>query len=177
MMLRTKLRNKFLKQKTTETRSAYNKQRNIYVSILRKAKRSYFENLDIKNLGDNRKFWGTVEPLFSNKVRSNDYITLNENDLLIRNEYKIANIFNIFFVNIVPNLRIEIDQQYLSNVSNISDPVGKAIKKYRKHPSISIVNKMLSGVENEARFSFTCVTIDDISKEIKRLDIKKATQV
>ena len=176
MMLRTKLRNKFLKQKTTETRSAYNKQRNICVSILRKAKRSYFENLDIKNLSDNRKFWGTVKPLFSNKVRSNDYITLNKNDLLIRNEYKIANIFNTFFVNIVPNLGIEIDQQYLSNVSNISDPVEKAIKKYQKHPSISIINKMVSSVENEASFSFTCVTVDDISKEIKRLDIKKATQ-
>ena len=81
MMLRTKLSNKFLK--TTETRSGYNKQRNICVSILRKAKRSYFENL---------KFWATVKPLFSNKVRSNDYITLNENDLLIRNEYKIGNI-------------------------------------------------------------------------------------
>ena len=38
MMLRTKLRNKFLKKKTTtETRPAYNKQRNIWVSLLRKA--------------------------------------------------------------------------------------------------------------------------------------------
>ena len=69
IMLRTKLHNKFLKQKTTETRSAYNKQRNICVSIPRKAKRSYFENLDIKNVSDNRKSWGTVKPLFSNKVR------------------------------------------------------------------------------------------------------------
>ena len=33
MMQKTKLRNKFLKQKTTETRLAYNKQRNICVSI------------------------------------------------------------------------------------------------------------------------------------------------
>ena len=92
-------------------------------------------------------------------------VTLNENDLLIRNEYKIA-----------PNLGIKIDQQYLSNVSNIFDPVEKAIKKYQKHPSISIINKMVSSVENEASFSFTCVTADDISKEIKRLFIKKATQ-
>ena len=35
---------------------------------------------------------------------------------------------------------------------------------------------MVSSVENEDSFSFTCVTADDISKEIKRLDIKKATQ-
>ena len=35
---------------------------------------------------------------------------------------------------------------------------------------------MVSSVENEASFSFTCVTVDGISKEIKRLNIKKATQ-
>ena len=35
---------------------------------------------------------------------------------------------------------------------------------------------MVSSVENEANFSFTCVTLEIISKEIKGLDIKKATQ-
>ena len=72
MMQRTKRRNQFLKQK---------------LSILCKAKKIIF--------------WGNVKPFFSNKVRSNDYITLKENDILIRNEYKIANIFNTCFVNIV----------------------------------------------------------------------------
>ena len=66
------------------------------LSILCKAKRSYLENLDIKNLNDNRKFYSTVKPLFIHKVRSIDYIALNENDLIIRNQYKIANIFNTF---------------------------------------------------------------------------------
>ena len=28
----------------------------------------------------------------------------------------------------------------------------------------------------ESAFSFTCIITDDISKEIKRVDIKKATQ-
>ena len=35
---------------------------------------------------------------------------------------------------------------------------------------------MVSNVENKASFSFICVTVDDVSKETKRLDIKKATQ-
>ena len=75
-----------------------------------------------------------------------------------------------------PPLGIEIDQQYLSNVSNISDPVEKAIKKYKHNPSISIINKMVSSVKYEASFPFTCVTLNDISTEIKLLDIKKANQ-
>ena len=93
----------------------------------------------------------------------------NENDLLIKTEHRKVNICNSLFVNIVPNLGIEIDQQYLSNVSN--DPVEKAIKKYQ-----IIINKMVSSVENEDSFSFTFVTVDDISKKKKKLYIKKATQ-
>ena len=56
MMQKIKLRNKFLKQKTKETRLVYNKQIDICVSISDKAKRSFFEILDIKNLSYNRKF-------------------------------------------------------------------------------------------------------------------------
>ena len=35
---------------------------------------------------------------------------------------------------------------------------------------------MVSSVENEASFSFTCVTADDILKQIKRLNIKKTAR-
>ena len=38
IMLRTKLRNKFLKKKTLESRAKYNKQRNICVSLIKKQK-------------------------------------------------------------------------------------------------------------------------------------------
>ena len=65
------------------------------------------------------------------------------------------------------------DQRYLSNISNIPGLVEKDIKKYQKRSSISIINKMVSGVENEASFSLTRFTVDDISK---RFDIKKVTQ-
>ena len=111
-MQRSKLRNTYLKDKTRAARIAYKKQRNVCVSILRKSKKCYYENLDTKNITDNKKFWGTVKPLFSNKVRSNTYITLNEDEKLIKNEYQIANIFNTFFIEIVPNLGTKVDERY-----------------------------------------------------------------
>ena len=37
------------------------------------------------------------------------------------------------FSHIVLNFGIEIDQQYLSSISNISDPVEKDIKKYQNN--------------------------------------------
>ena len=80
IMQRSRLRNAYLKDRTRAARIAYKKQRNVCVSILRKSKKCYYENLDTKNITDNKKFWGTVKPLFSNKVRSNTYITLNEDE-------------------------------------------------------------------------------------------------
>ena len=56
-MHRSRIRNKFLRERTNKSKIAYNKQRNICVSLLRKAKRDYFANLDTKIMKDNRKFW------------------------------------------------------------------------------------------------------------------------
>ena len=53
IMLRSKLRNKFLKDKTDEARTKYRTQRNICVHLLRRAKRNYYNHLDLSNVTDN----------------------------------------------------------------------------------------------------------------------------
>ena len=85
--------------------------------------------------------------LFSNKVRSDTYITLNKDGKLMKNEYQIANIFNTFFIEIVSNVGTKVDERYLCDASNISDPIEKAIQKYKNHPSISIIKKMVSTLD------------------------------
>ena len=84
---------------------------------LHKIQKSYYENLNTINITDNKKFWGTVKFLFSNKIRSNTYITLNEEEKLIKNEYQMANIFITFFIEIVANLGTKVDERYLCNVN------------------------------------------------------------
>ena len=116
-----------------------------------------------------------MKPLFSNRVRSNTYITLNENEKLIKNEYEVPNIFNSFFIESVPNLGTKVDERNLCNASNISDPIEKAIQKCKNHPSVSIIKKMVSTVVKN-KFSFEPIAADDISQQIKRLLINKATQ-
>ena len=64
----------------------YNKQGNLCVSITRKAKRSYYENLDLKDITDSNKFWVTIKPLFSKKIKSKENITLEENGKIISND-------------------------------------------------------------------------------------------
>ena len=75
------------------------------VSISRKAKRSYYE-----------KFWATVMPLFSNKIKSTEYISLMKNGKIISNDREKARIFEEFLVNIVPNFGVNTNHDFLINV-------------------------------------------------------------
>ena len=68
----------------------------------KKANRSFYENLDLKDITDSKKFWATVRPLFSN--------TLEENGKIISNDKDLARIFDEFFVNIVHHLGINTNQ-------------------------------------------------------------------
>ena len=56
IMTRSGLRNKCLKDKTEENRLLYSQQGDKCVSPLKKIKNSYCENLDVKDISDNKKF-------------------------------------------------------------------------------------------------------------------------
>ena len=56
VITRSKLRNRFLKNKTQFNETAYKKERNYCVSLFRKEKKSFIENLDTKNITDNKIF-------------------------------------------------------------------------------------------------------------------------
>ena len=94
------LRNTFLQNRTAENKLAYNRQRNYCVSLTRKVKRDYYNNLDNRNVTDNK----TVEPFFSGKDPIRQKITLIENDEIIGNNKEIPEIFNNFFSSIVAKL-------------------------------------------------------------------------
>ena len=81
IMLRSRLRNKFLKTKTEESKQLYNKQRNLCVTLLRKTKRNYFSELDNRILEDNKNFWKTVNPLFSEKPYQKKSIIIISKDM------------------------------------------------------------------------------------------------
>ena len=61
----------------------------IYVSLLKKAKKDHFANLDIKSVTDNKKFRKTVKPLFFNKVKAKTVVKLVEKDAMIDDESEI----------------------------------------------------------------------------------------
>ena len=62
IMNRSKLRNKFLKTSNEESKRRFNRQK----TLLCKTKREFFWE-DHRVVSNNRKFWKTVGPLFSEK--------------------------------------------------------------------------------------------------------------
>ena len=83
---------------------------------MRQNRKNYFETLDIKSVTDNKMFWKTVAPLFSNKSKASNKITLSENEKLIMNVQKGAEVFNNYFNNIAKELNIPTDQNLLNDV-------------------------------------------------------------
>ena len=64
-MNRTGLRNRYLKLPPAKNKDLYKRrQRNLCTSLIRKGKRTYYNNLDTKNVSDNKKFLATVKPFF-----------------------------------------------------------------------------------------------------------------
>ena len=130
IMLRSKFRNRFLKEKTEEFKSLYNKQRNICVSLLRKTKINYYEQLENKIVTNNRKFWKVVSPLFSEKALRKESIILKEHGKTITDNKKIAETFNNFFSNIVKKLKTDSDLSDITSQKNNADPVFRAIEQH-----------------------------------------------
>ena len=82
-MLRSKLRNQYSKCKSEDAKGRFKIQRDLCVTLLRKSKRDYYENLDLGKVNDSKKFWNTVKPVFGNKVTTRNNITLIENEKVV----------------------------------------------------------------------------------------------
>ena len=87
----------------------------ICVHLLRRAKRNYYNDLDLSNLTDNGKFWKTKRPLFANKIKIKNKITLNEDSKSTKDDQQVVNIFSSFFVNTASSLNITYNKSLPQN--------------------------------------------------------------
>ena len=171
-MLRSRLRNKFNENRTAENWNKFRKQRNSCVKLFRKEKRNYYNNLDISLITDNKKFWKTVKPFFSDKLQSKNKIVLIEGETIISNDVEVAETMNDFFVTVTDSLGINENSNNENVTEGITDPVEKAVHKFSNHPSIL---KIKGHYQNAGPFFFQKVTPDAVDKEVRNLNPKKAT--
>ena len=67
IMHRSKLKNIYNKKRTDVNWANYKKQWNLFVIVLWRTKKEYFQNLSVKDLSDNKKFWKIIKPYFSDE--------------------------------------------------------------------------------------------------------------
>ena len=70
MKKRSRRCNNFMANRTKENA------KELCLSLLRKSKTGYYENLNIKNVTNNRLFWRSVKPLLSDKSSIRDKINI-----------------------------------------------------------------------------------------------------
>ena len=173
IMKRSSLENQFYKYKTEESRNALKKQKNYCNRLSKRERRNYYSQLKLDNITDNKKFWNTMKPFFSDKGGNNHNIVLVENDKIISDDVEMAENFNNFFKNSVFSLNLN-ENKYLLKENDLFD-IGaeEAIRKYEIHPSILSIQENV--ILDSVSFSFDGVTEEDIRLEIKCLNSKKAS--
>ena len=164
IMLRSKLKNKFNKERNHINWCNYKRQRNHCLSILRKTKKEYFNSLNIKQVSDNQLFWKSVKPVFNDKGSNSSKIILVEENNIISDEEEIANIMNNYFINVTKTL-------------NLKKQLGlgrSGVNEFENHISIKMIHEKYPEILPES-FKFQFLSNKEVKKEIENLDTKKSS--
>ena len=111
-----------------------------------------------------KPFWDTIKPYFTDKGTHGSSIMLRENDEIITDDLSVARIFNDYFH------RITLE---LGDGDDVNEMIIDEIrKKYRALPNMQTI---LRRSEHANAFHFAYVTVDQVDKMLRQLDIKKST--
>ena len=142
------------------------------MSLIRDAKNSFYENLNPKLITDNRKFWGQVNPFFSNKTPKCNNITLIEKNEIINDNSACAEILSNCFSDVVKELDI-VRTIHMTSPVVAHSPVETYIEMFETHPSIIKIIELGIAANN---FCFKPTSDDNIHEIIKNIDSSKAYQ-
>ena len=109
----------------------------ISVPLIRWEKKNFFNNISTCDITDNKTFWKTVKHLFTEKTQTKSKITLIEkkvvsgvdqeqivSEKVISEDQTVAEVFDKFFINIVPNLKITASHNYDTDFLVTNDQVA-----------------------------------------------------
>ena len=67
IMKRSELKSKYFKNQTVHDFKMYKKQKNYCSKLYKKERKRYYNNMNLTNLHDNKRFWRSVKPFLSDK--------------------------------------------------------------------------------------------------------------
>ena len=126
---------------------------NQVAKISKNSMRKYFEQRCSKQ---DKNFWKTISPFFSDKKsRNGNHIALSENNGIINDQHRVAEMFNDYFSTVAMGIGFD------DSVISATD----AINKLSSHPSVL---KIQGNRNPEHSFSFQLVDTQQVSLALKR---------
>ena len=171
IMKRSRLKNIANKTKKDEDIKRYRAQRNLVVNLNTKTKRTYYKSIQAKSIENDKQFWTTVKPLFSNTNPMSEKITLIENGKILSNDEEVAECFNEYFINITDGMGIDPSLKGVYENLTLDEMVVRAVKKYEHHPSIKRIKSIHQGTN---KFQFSHVNPNEVMRQIEALDKKQS---
>lgn len=112
-----------LKQPSHENINKYNQYRNILTNLLRKAKRSYYNNEFSKHSGSSKETWKTLQTLLNAKHKNDSLPTrvIDEDGKETTDDKNIAENLNTFFTEVGQNLKDSIPPSNLNPLQLLPD--------------------------------------------------------
>ena len=101
-------------------------------------------------------------------------ISLPDNDEMISDDAKIADIFNEYFINIAKEIAFVEDQTLVSDANAVEDPIDKAIEKFKNHPSVEHIKQ--NHIASE-KFNFKEASIYEIAHQFGMFNNCKASPI
>ena len=173
MMRRHQLATKYTKSRQVEDFQKFKRQRNFVSKLYKKERNKFYNNLDVKEITQNKTFWKNIKPLFTNQCQIKPNITLVRGNTIIQEDKDVAETFNGFFKTAVEKLEIPVNKDLLNNnEGDGDDTVDTIINKFYHHPSILMINEKVNVTK---RFEFSEATTDNVESELKKLNPTKAT--
>ena len=156
IMKRPKLRNKFNKEKNIENWSKYKRQCNPCSNLLKQSKKRHFNNLNVKKVTENKRFWKTIKPSVTEKNKTTNNIILTENNQPVREDKAIYQILNTYFANVTKALKL---------------PQVDEFQSFENEESCRLIRENYGGES----FHFKSISKDAIIEAVKELTSTKAS--
>ena len=97
-MKRSNLYTKYFKTRSPASLKKYRKQKNYCSRLYIKERKTFFNNLKISNITDNKTFWKNIQPIFSENCKVTNKITLvGDNENIISDDKLVSERIKQFF--------------------------------------------------------------------------------
>ena len=106
--------------------------------MIRSEKKNFFGDVNTCDITDHKSFWKPVTPFFTDIIKTKSKKTLIEkknfskegqeeivSEKIFTEDQAVAKVFNKFFINIVPNLKISTDHGYDNDLIDTDDQITK----------------------------------------------------